>query len=96
MSHSLTATQVHDGRSPTARFRRRIAKRFYEICLLKYAPNNLALHPNPPPVNNPQCAESHPVRFFQISFHYAPDIARRKGMEIENVGDGNANRLIAH
>ena len=76
--------------------RRRITIRLDELRLLQHAAYDLPLHTDPPPVNNTQRSESQLVRLFQISLHDALHIPRRNAVQIENIRDGNAYRLVAH
>jgi hypothetical protein len=36
------------------------------------------------------------VRFLEISFDNRLHVTRRNGVEIENIRDGDTNRLVAH
>ncbi len=45
-------------------------------------------------MDDPQGAEAHPMRLLQIVFHHRFHFSRRNGVQIENVGDWNANRLV--
>jgi hypothetical protein len=57
------------------------------------AAHGLALYSNPAPMNNAQRAQPQAARFGEILFDHGFDIARRNGVEVEDISNGNADRL---
>ena len=57
--------------------------------------SNLALHADSAPVDNPQRAKSHPVRFDEVLFHHGLHVARRHAVQIKDVSDRNPHRFIS-
>ena len=52
------------------------------------------LHSYAAPVNDAQGAQAQTVRFFQVGFDHVPDIARRHAVQIEDIRDRDAYRLV--
>ena len=46
------------------------------------------------PVNDSQRRETKPVRFFQISFHCVPYVARGENMQVKNIADRDCEWLF--
>src|SRR5258708_40263062 len=91
-----TSPPRHDRRSPATRLGRRILERLDKLRLRQNAAHDLPLHPDAAPMYDAQRAKPQPARFLEISFDHRLHVARRYGVEIENIGDGNADRLVAH
>lgn len=54
----------------------------------------LPLNPDAFPMDEAQMAEALLPGGFQVGFRYGGDIARRDGMKIEDIGDGEFHNLI--
>lgn len=89
----LTAdsAQGDDGRAPTAGFGGGVAVIGHELQTGERGANDLALHTDAPAMNNAQGFEAEAVGLAQVFFDNWLHVARRDGMEVEDVGDGNAN-----
>lgn len=79
--------EVGDGRAPTAGLRRRVRPVANERRAGEDAMDKATLHPLPLAVDDPHAPKSGAVRFGQIFMHDAFNVARRDGVEVENVGD---------
>jgi hypothetical protein len=53
--------------------------------------NHFPLYSDAAAMNNPQCFEAEPVGFEEIFFNDGFHIARRDGVQIENVFDGDSD-----
>ena len=78
---------IHDGRSPTAGFHRRVSERGHERCPREHAPHHFALDSDAAPVDDPQSPKAQAMRFGEILFDHRFYVPRREGVEIQNVGD---------
>ncbi len=58
--------------------------------------NGFPLHADAAPVNNAQRVKSEQLHLLQPRFHHPADIAWRNGVQIENIGNGDANGLVVH
>jgi len=85
-----------DRRAPSAGLRGRVAEAFHETAAHQNRPHHFALHADAAPVDDAQRFQAEPVGFPQIFLHHLLHVARRHGVEIENIGDGNANRFVFH
>src|SRR5580700_7520643 len=88
-------TDSNDGRSPAARLRRSVPETRHKGRPRQHRPHHLALHPDAAAVYDPHGLESHPARLGEIFLDDRLHIPRRNGMQIEHVGNGNPNRLVA-
>ena len=80
---------------PATCFRRRIAERLDKFRFGQYPAHDLALHADAAAVNDAQGLESELVRLFEIRLDHRLYVARRNSMEVENIGDGDADGLVA-
>jgi hypothetical protein len=89
-----TLLQGYYRRSPAAGLRRSIAITFHKRSSGQDRSNYLTLHTNSPAVNDPQSFETYPASFFQVLFDDGLDIPGRNAVQIEYIGDGNADWLF--
>jgi hypothetical protein len=80
-----TTSQRHQRSSPAACFQGRIPVIEDEFGARQRRPHDLPLHADAAPVNDPQGRQAEPVRFFEIGFDCRFRVARRDGVEIEDV-----------
>jgi hypothetical protein len=80
-----------DGGAPAAGFAGRIAESNYERRARQHCPHHLALYSDTAAVNDADGLEASGVSFEQIFFDHALDIARGYAVEVEYIGDGNAD-----
>src|SRR5216684_364613 len=85
---------VHDSSAPSAGFDGCVAKTGDEIRARQHLANELPLHADPAPVNDAQCAKTETARLDEVLLHYGLYVARRHRMQIEHVGDRNADRVL--
>ncbi len=57
---------------------------------------SLPLNSDSPSMNNAERLESRAVSFLKIFLDNRFDIAGRNAMQVEDIGDGNSNRLFVH
>src|SRR5437899_240097 len=88
-----TDPQTHKRRAPSAGFRGRIAVILHERGPGEYASDEFPLQSDAPAVNDSQRGEAQSVRLDEILFDDCFDIARRNGVQVENIGDGNTEWL---
>jgi len=82
-----------DGGTPAACLGGRIAEIGHEFRPREHGAHHLALHTDAATVNNAKSAESGLVRFQQVFLYDAFDIPRGHTVKVENIADGNADRL---
>ena len=87
-------TEVDDCGSPPTGLGGRIAKRSYEIRAGEHAPNHFPLDADAAAVNDTEPSKTEPVRFREVFLDYSLHVARRHGMEVKDVGDGNTDRVF--
>src|SRR5207244_10049216 len=86
--------QGHDRSAPSAGLSGSIAEIGYVRCAGQDSAHGLALYADAAAVDNPERLESRVARLFEVGFHDLLYVARGDGVEVEDVGDGNADRLI--
>ena len=86
--------QRHEGRAPASRFRRRILKVRDEARPREDRADDLALDSDAAAVDDAERFEAGVARFDEVFLDYRLHVAGRDGVEIEDVGDGNADRLV--
>jgi len=87
-------SQSDDGRAPSARFCRSVAELKHEFRTSQDGAHDLTLHAYAASVNNPQRLQAERVSFFQIGLDDILNVARLNCVEIEDIGDGNADGLV--
>ena len=85
--------ESYDGRSPASRFRGSVTIFEDIVGSGQNGPDHLALDSDTSPVNDAESPEAERVGFFQPGLDNGFGIARRNGVEIEYVGDGNPKGL---
>jgi len=86
--------QRYHRRPPATSLRRSVAKAFHKRSSGQDRSNYLALHADAPAVDNSQSLKTQPARLFQVFFDDRRNIPRRNAVQVEYIGDGNANRLF--
>jgi hypothetical protein len=91
----LTAgsAQSDDGCAPTPGFARGIAVIGDELKAGERGADDLALHSDAAAVNNAEGFEAEAMGLQKVFFDDWLYVARRHGVQVENVGDGNTNRF---
>jgi hypothetical protein len=82
-----------DGGAPAAGLGGRIPEIGHEFRPREHRAHHLALHADAAPVNNAESPEAGRVRFQQVLLYDAFDIARGHAVKVENIADGNPDRL---
>jgi hypothetical protein len=91
---TLGLLQRDDGGSPSAGFRRGVVKVADEGGIFQDGADHFALRANSTAVDDTERFNTQAVGFQEVFFHYPPDVARRHGVKIEHVGNGNPNRFF--
>src|SRR5437899_9109360 len=86
--------QINDSCAPSTRFGGRVAKIGDKIRAQQHLANQLPLDSDAAPVNDAQHTKTEAVRLDQVLFHYGLYVAWRHGVQIEHVGDRNADRIL--
>ena len=89
------STNGNKATAPPAGLERRVAKSGHKRAARQDAAHHVALHSNPPAVNNPDGCKAPAVSLFQVGLHDRLLIARRHGMQIEDVRDFDRDRLVS-
>jgi len=82
-----------DGGAPAARLGWRIPEIGHEFRPCEHRAHHLALHADAASVNNAEGLETGRVGFQQVLLYHAFDIARGHAVKVENIADGNSDRL---
>ena len=82
-----------DGGAPAAGFGGRIPEIGHEFRSREHGAHHLALDADAAAVNNAESPEAGLVRFQQVLLYDAFDIARGHAVKVENIADGNPDRL---
>jgi len=82
-----------DGGAPAARLGGRIPEIGHEFRPCEHRAHHLALHADAASVNNAEGLETGRVGFQQVLLYHAFDIARGHTVKVENIADGNPDRL---
>src|ERR1039458_9526918 len=87
------SAQGDDGRAPTSGLGWGVAVIGHELKAAQRGADDFALHTDAAPVNNTEGFEAQAVGLAKVFFDHRLHVARRDGVEVEDVGDGNANRF---
>src|ERR1035438_7268230 len=82
-----------NSRAPSTGFRRRVAERRHKTGAGQDRAHDFALHSDAAAVNDADGAEAHLVRLLQVGLDHTLDVARRHAVQVEDIGDGNADRF---
>lgn len=83
-------------RAPTTRFEWSVGEGFDEGRSRQHRAHGFALYADPPAVNDAEKPELQPPGLLQILLHHCFYVARRNGVQIQNIGDWNADGLVVH
>src|ERR1035438_9171744 len=90
----VASAQRHNRRTPAAGFQWRVAELRHKFRSRKNRSHRLPLHADAPAVDDAQLAQTEPVRLNQIFFDYGFDVTWGNAVEVQNIGDGNPDRLF--
>ena len=93
---SHISTQGNDGGAPTPRFGGRVAEGFDENGAGQDRAYHFALHADATAMDNAEGFVTQTVSFPEVFFNNFLDVARRHAVEIEDVGDGQADGFLHH
>ena len=82
--------QPYDGSAPPSCLGRRVVKRDDERRASQHRAHNLPLHADAAAVNDAQGFQPQTVCFFKIGFDSDGDLLRLEGVQVKDVGNGNA------
>jgi hypothetical protein len=85
--------QPGDSRAPSAGFGRRVPVRRYIAGAGQDRAHDFALHSDAAAVNNADVPETQLMRLFQVGLHHSLHVARRYAVQVEDVGNRDANRF---
>ena len=83
----------YDGGSPASCLGGSVAKVHHERRPRQHRAHHLALHADSASMNDAEGFKSGRVRFQQIFFNHALDVARGNAVEVEDVRNGNSDRF---
>src|SRR5450759_3950841 len=93
-STGARSAECDDGGAPASGFRRRVPKLGHKRSAGKHGADGFALRSDAAPVDDPQGAVAHPVRFDEVFFNNGAHVPRRDAVQVEHIGDGNADGLV--
>ena len=87
-------TQGDDGGAPASGFRRCVVKLRHKRRAREHGADHFALHADAASVDDAQRAKAQAVRFDEVFFHNRAYVAGRNGVQVEHIGDGNADGFV--
>src|ERR1035437_2831319 len=88
------SVECDDGGAPASGFRRCVAKPGHKGCPGKHGADDFALRSDAAPMDDAQGAVAHPARFDEVFFHDGAYVPGRDGVQVEHIGDRNANGFV--